>query len=144
MTQPSFRYEPLDVPEPFRAKVPILIGVMILTGLEHARRVAEIPGVSVPSETFDRLGANVEPAGQAKVATEIAVEQVRLVKRQGWAGLYLMSPGSMRLTLDVLRALDCWRDADCKRAIAAQNQKTGLNERVSVAAQNRFLSEVLL
>lgn len=103
MTQPAFRYEPLDALEPFRDQVAILIGVMILTGLEHARRVAEIPGVSIPSEVLDRLGAYAEPADQAKVARDIAIEQARWVKRQDWAGLYLMSPGSMQLTLDVLQ-----------------------------------------
>jgi homocysteine S-methyltransferase len=104
MTQPAFRYQPLDRLEPFRARVPILVGVMILTGLEHARRVAQIPGVSIPSECLDRLGAHADPADQAKVARDIAIEQVRWVKREGWAGLYLMSPGSMQLTLDVLQA----------------------------------------
>ena len=105
MTQPAFRYEPLDAIEPFRDQVAILIGVMILTGLEHARRVAEIPGVSIPSDILDRLGAYAEPADQAKVARDIAIEQAGWVKQQGWAGLYLMSPGSMRLTLDVLQAV---------------------------------------
>ena len=104
MTQPVFRYEPLDMLEPFRPQVAILVGVMILTGLEHARRVAKIPGVSIPTDFIDRLAAYADPADQAKVARDIAIEQARWVKRQGWAGLYLMSSGLMQLTLDVLQA----------------------------------------
>lgn len=70
------------------------------------RRVAGIPGVSIPSDFLDQLGAYPDPADQAKDARDIAVEQARWVKRQGWAGLSLMSPGSMQLTLDVLQAGD--------------------------------------
>jgi len=106
MTQPVFRYEALDRLEPFRPQVAILVGVMVLTGLEHARRVAKIPGVSIPSDFIDRLAAYADPADQAKVARDIAIEQARWVKRQGWAGLYLMSSGLIQLTLDVLQAGD--------------------------------------
>ncbi len=103
MTQPVFRFEALDVLEPFRSQVPVLAGVMILGGLEHARRVGEIPGVVVPQAVYERMGAYSRVEDQAKLGREIAVEQVRWVREQGWAGLYLMSQASFRTAIDVLR-----------------------------------------
>ena len=104
MTQPAFRAEPLDVLEPFRDQVPILIGVMVLTGLDHARRVGQVPGVVIPTPVYDRLAAHDSREDQQKVGRDIAVEQVRLVKQQDWAGLYLMSPASHQSVIDVLKA----------------------------------------
>ena len=104
MTQPAFSHETLAVLEPWRLRIPILVGVMILRSLDHARRVAEVPGVVVPPEVFERLGAWSAPADQAKAGIQIAVEQARWVRQQGWAGLYLMSPASHEPVLEVLAA----------------------------------------
>jgi methionine synthase / methylenetetrahydrofolate reductase(NADPH) len=104
MTQPAFRHEPLGALESFRDRCPILIGVMILSGLEQARRMAEIPGVVVPDRILERLSAVESPADQAQVGRDIAVEQIRWVVREGWAGLYLMSPATTSGILDVLEA----------------------------------------
>ncbi len=104
MTQPAFRFEPLTVLEPYRDRIPILVGVMILTSLAHAERMAQIPGVTVPAEILERLAAVDDPADQAQVGIEIAVDQVQRVVREGYAGLYLMSPGSADATVEVLRA----------------------------------------
>ncbi len=104
MTQPAFRFEPLTVLEPYRDRIPILVGVMILTGLAHAERMAQIPGVTVPAEILERLAAVDDPADQAQVGIDIAVDQVQRVVREGYAGLYLMSPGSADATVEVLRA----------------------------------------
>ena len=104
MTQPAFRPEPLAALEPFRAQHPILVGVLILTGLEQARRVAQVPGVVLPDAILQRLAAQSNPADQAKVGLDIAIEQVQWVIREGWAGLYLMSPGSTAGILAVLQA----------------------------------------
>ena len=77
---------------------------MVLSNLEHARRIAEVPGVVLPDEILKRLAAFDKPADQSKAAQEIAIEQIRWVKREGWDGLYLMSPAGPAGTIDVLKA----------------------------------------
>jgi homocysteine S-methyltransferase len=104
MTQPAFRHEPLDLLEPHRSKCSFLIGVMILSNLEHAQRMRKIPGVVVPDAIMDRLAKFSHPADQTKVGQDIAVEQIQWVRRTGWNGLYLMSPGAGAVVLNVLRA----------------------------------------
>jgi homocysteine S-methyltransferase len=102
MTQPAFRNEPLAVLDPYRNRIPVLIGVMILTGLEHARRVGQVPGVTIPDTIYARLAAFDRPDDQARVGRDIAFEQIRWIKANGWPGLYLMSPSSHRPILEVL------------------------------------------
>ncbi len=104
MTQPAFHYDALKALAPFRRQCPVLVGVMILTGFEQARRLAQVPGVVLPDAILQRLAAKSDPADQAKIGQEIAIEQVRWVMREGWAGLYLMSPGSTAGVLAVLQA----------------------------------------
>jgi methionine synthase / methylenetetrahydrofolate reductase(NADPH) len=102
MTQPAFRTEPLDVLSPFRGRMPILVGVMIMTSLSHAQRIAEIPGVVMPASVLSRLGAFDDPDDQAKVGRDIAVEQIQWIAREGWSGLYLMSPATHQPVIEVL------------------------------------------
>ena len=107
MTQPTFDHKALAALTTYRAQVPIAVGVMVLRGLEHARRIAEVPGVVVPEEIFARLAAYADPADQAKAGVELAAEQVRQVRAEGWNGLYLMSPAGHQPVLEVLkRGLD--------------------------------------
>ncbi len=107
MTQPTFDCKALAALATYRAQVPILVGVMVLRGLEHARRIAEVPGVIVPEAIFARLAAYADPADQAKAGVELAAEQVRQVRAEGWSGLYLMSPAGPQPVLAVLkRGLD--------------------------------------
>ena len=72
------------------------------TGLEHARRMNEIPGVLIPDEIFDRLARAGSAAAQGEVGVEIAAEQVRWVVGNDWSGLYLMSPARHHPVLEVL------------------------------------------
>ena len=102
MSQPAFHFDSLDVLDPFRRQIPILVGVMVLVSRDQATRVSQVPGVVIPGSILDRLGAFDKPADQAKVGREIAVEQVRAVKRAGWSGLYLMSPATHRPVREVL------------------------------------------
>ena len=102
MTQPVFRLEPLNQLISFRAQTPILVGVMIATSLEHARRIHQVPGVEVPQEVFDRLAAHDQLEDQARVGRELAAEQIRWIKKEGWSGLYLMSPSSHEPVIEVL------------------------------------------
>ncbi|MFH1567333.1 MAG: homocysteine S-methyltransferase family protein, partial [Gemmatimonadota bacterium] len=102
MTQPAFRNEALAGLGPYRRRIAILVGVLVLTGLDHARRMAEVPGVVVPQAIFERLAAAPDPRDQHQVGVEIAAEQVAWIRREGWAGLYLMSPASHRPVLEVL------------------------------------------
>ena len=104
MTQPAFRWEPLDVLGTVRSTVPVLVGVLILRGLEHALRMRDVPGVVVPDAVVQRLGACDGLQDQARIGQEIAAEQIRHIRAAGWSGLYLMSPASHRPITDVLRA----------------------------------------
>ncbi|MCX7886788.1 MAG: homocysteine S-methyltransferase family protein [Verrucomicrobiae bacterium] len=104
MTQPAFRHEPLAVLEEFRGGTcRFLVGVMVLANLEHARRMAEVPGVVLPAAILQRLAHYERQDDQAKAAREIAVEQIRRVRRDGWDGLYLMSPGGIGGVIEVLQ-----------------------------------------
>ena len=102
MTQPAFREEPLEILTPFREKIPILVGVMIITSLKHAERISEIPGVVMPGRILERLRAYETPEDQFKAGCEIAAEQIHRIIKDGWPGLYLMSPSSHRPVLKVL------------------------------------------
>jgi len=104
MTQPAFRWEPLQVLEPFRGRVPILVGVLVLRGLEHALRMRDVPGVVIPDVVVERLGASDEVEDQTRIGQEIAAEQIHHIRSEGWSGLYLMSPASHRPVVDVLRS----------------------------------------
>ena len=104
MTQPAFRWQPLEALDPFRLRVPVLVGVLILSGLDHALRMRDVPGVTVPDEIIVRLAASDDLDTQAAVGREIAVEQIRHIRAAGWSGLYLMSPASHRPVLEVLGA----------------------------------------
>lgn len=103
MTQPAFHQAPLAALEPFRAQVPILVGVMVLTGFEHARRMSQVPGVVIPDAVLDRFPPQASAEDQAKVGREIAAEQIRQATREGWPGVYLMSTATLDGTLDILR-----------------------------------------
>jgi methionine synthase / methylenetetrahydrofolate reductase(NADPH) len=104
MTQPAFRFEPLDCLAPYRERVPIIVGVMILTSFSHAKRVADVPGVVLPTGILERLERYPQVEDQAKVGRDFAIEQARQVRADGWRGLYLMSPSSHRPVLEVLEA----------------------------------------
>ena len=104
MTQPAFRHEPLAALEKFRARVPFLIGVMVMVSFEHARRVAQVPGVVVPDAVLERFSAMKSLDDQARVGMEMAVGQIRRIVREGWAGIYLMSTGNPKGTLEILQA----------------------------------------
>ncbi|MDW8344482.1 MAG: homocysteine S-methyltransferase family protein [Verrucomicrobiae bacterium] len=109
MTQPAFRFEPLGCLERYRDRMRILVGVMILSNLDHARRMAQVPGVVIPETILNRLAAYEDPSDQGKVARDIAVEQALWVKREGWAGLYVMAPAGGAAIFDVLAAV-----AECR------------------------------
>lgn len=104
MTQPVFRPEALRVLEPYRKRARILVGVMVLRDLAQAERIGQVSGIVLPSFVFERLERFADPADQRKAAFEMAVDQVRWVRREGWPGLYLMSPAMHGAALEVLRA----------------------------------------
>ncbi len=103
MTQPAFHHEPFHLLESFRSRAAFLVGVMVLTGLEHAQRMAQVPGVVIPDAILRRFATMHSPEDQAKIGRDIAAEQIRRITREGWAGVYLMSTATMSGTLDVLR-----------------------------------------
>jgi 5,10-methylenetetrahydrofolate reductase len=77
---------------------------MILLGLEHAKRIAEVPGVVIPESVFQRFSKFESPEDQLKAGIQFASEQVQKIKSSGWSGLYLMSPASSKGILEVLEA----------------------------------------
>lgn len=105
MTQPAFRNDALSVLEPYRQRVAVLVGVMVLTGLEHAKRVGQVPGVTIPDSIYERLAQFDCIEDQAKAGQEIAMQQIRWIRDNGWPGLYLMSPASHERVIDTLGAL---------------------------------------
>lgn len=105
MTQPAFNWDALTQLDEVRKRARIIVGVMVLTSLAHAERFAQVPGVKVPQEVFDRFASFDNEDDQRKFGLELAISQVQQVKAEGWAGLYLMSPASPRTGLEVLRAL---------------------------------------
>lgn len=104
MTQPAFHQKPLGALEAFRSQVPIIVGVMVLTGFDHAHRMSRVPGVVIPDAVLDRFSSFDSAEDQTKVGRDIAAEQIRHIRREGWPGLYLMSTATMDGTLDILRA----------------------------------------
>jgi len=104
MTQPVFRPNALDLLEKFRGRVWILPGVMVLQGLEHARRIAEVPGVVIPESVFRRFERFASRQDQVKAGIDLAAEQIQEIRRFGWDGLYLMSPASAKGALEALAA----------------------------------------
>jgi hypothetical protein len=60
--------------------------------------------VVVPDTILQRLAAHANPADQAKAGQDIAIEQVRWVVREGWRGIYLISPGTTAVMQRVLEA----------------------------------------
>lgn len=102
LTQPAFRFEPLDALAPYRDRTRILIGVMVLTSLGQAERVAQVPGVCIPDQVMQRLARYESTDDQAKAGRDLAIEQARWVRQNGWNGLYLMSPSGHSAILDIL------------------------------------------
>ena len=104
LTQPAFSHEPLARLDAIRNRCPVLVGVMLLKSFDQASRVAKVPGVVLPDSILDRLHGGATPEDQARIGKEIAVEQIRWVAAEGWAGLYLMAPSGVGGIIDTLRA----------------------------------------
>jgi len=105
MTQPAFDNSPLSTIEPVRNLIPVLPGVLVLRSADHAKRIAQVPGMNLPAGVLDEMDRFSEPADQAKAGLDLAVTRARAYKSEGWAGLYLMSPASMGAAVSVLKAL---------------------------------------
>lgn len=105
MTQPAFNRDSLDQLDEVRKRSRIIVGVMVLTSLAHAERFAQVPGVRVPQEVFDRFAKFDSEDDQRKSGLELAISQAKLAQDEGWAGLYLMSPASPQAVPEVLAGL---------------------------------------
>jgi methionine synthase I (cobalamin-dependent)/5,10-methylenetetrahydrofolate reductase len=94
LTQPIYRPDEarrlLDLYEHKHGKLnkPVLVGVLPLVGQKHARFLDhEVPGISIPPETIERLERAGEDASREGVA--IAVELIEQIRQ--WAqGVYIM------------------------------------------------------
>ncbi|MCH7983767.1 MAG: homocysteine S-methyltransferase family protein [Chloroflexi bacterium] len=105
MTQPVFGSGLLSVIEPLRDSISVLPGVLVLRSADHARRIAQVPGVNLPVGVLEELDRFNSPADQAKVGLDLAVSRARAYRSDGWSGLYLMSPASLGAAVAVLKAL---------------------------------------
>ncbi|HIF71391.1 MAG TPA: hypothetical protein EYQ61_02340 [Dehalococcoidia bacterium] len=105
MTQPTFGDSVLSAVEGFRNSISVLPGVMVLRNAAHAERIAQVPGMNVPATVIDQLSRFDDPADQARVGLELAVDQAQRYRSEGWAGIYLMSPASMGAAKPLLKTL---------------------------------------
>lgn len=105
MTQPVFESNSLKVLQPFRNKIPILPGVMVLRSAAHAERIAQVPGVNLPLSVVDSFRKFNDRQDQIQVGLELATRQADEYKSEGWAGIYLMSPASLGAAKQVLKTL---------------------------------------
>ena len=103
LTQPLFREKPLEVVIKAQRNVPVIVGVMILSGAEHAQRIGQVPGINVPEDMISKLASYQTPADQSKAAWELAGDQIRHIRKVGVSGVYLMSPATHGPIIDVLR-----------------------------------------
>jgi homocysteine S-methyltransferase len=103
LTQPLFREKPLEVVLQAQRNIPVIVGVMILSGAEHAQRIGQVPGINVPEEMISKLASYETPADQSKAAWELAGDQIRHIRKAGISGVYLMSPATHDPIIDVLR-----------------------------------------
>ncbi len=105
MTQPVFDSAAMSSIEPFRQSIAVLPGVMVLRSKAHAERIAQVPGVNLPTfiiENFERYESKED---QAKFGIELAVNQAHSYRSEAWAGIYLMSPASFGAAKQVLKTL---------------------------------------
>ncbi len=105
MTQPAFDMAALSSLADVRNHARIIVGVLLLTSYAHAERFAQVPGVRVPQEIFDRFAAFDSDEDQLKVGLELAIAQSRRIRADGWAGLYLMAPATPHLVADVISGM---------------------------------------
>ena len=80
MTQPGFAWEPLEVLSEVRQSVPVLVGVLVLTSLDHALRMRQVPGVVVER----RAGAAMDAlrAELSRRRSWIALDRVTIAPRR--------------------------------------------------------------
>jgi len=105
MTQPVFDPEALTALEPYRDCTRILPGVMVLRSVQHAHRMANVPGVNLPIDVIEALEKYDDSSDQAKKGIEIASAQAISYRSEGWNGIYLMSPASLGSAIEVLKTL---------------------------------------
>ncbi len=105
MTQPVFESDSMKMLQPFRNKIPILPGVMVLRSATHAERIAQVPGVNLPLSVIDSFRKFSDRHDQIQVGLELAIRQADEYKSEGWSGIYLMSPASLGAAKQVLKTL---------------------------------------
>ena len=72
--------------------VPILAGILPLASARHARFLRnEVPGISIPDRVFERIDAAGDGDAAWGVGLEIAAETVAELRREGVAGIYVMT-----------------------------------------------------
>ncbi|MEE3233170.1 MAG: homocysteine S-methyltransferase family protein [Candidatus Latescibacterota bacterium] len=102
MTQPTFNQTVTETLQAFRNQSSFLIGVIVLNGLEHAKRMAAVPGVVIPDNVLSKIARYDNIEDQKEAGAEIASKQIRWAREEGWSGTYLMSPASHDKIIQVL------------------------------------------
>ncbi len=101
-------------------QIPIVPGIMPIQNLTQLKRFAGACGASIPSwldTRFEGLDENTED--RAKVAAEVAAEQIQDLVRRGIHEFHLYTMNRSALISDVLKRLGLQRKADVRAGAAA-------------------------
>lgn len=101
-------------------KIPVVPGIMPIQNLTQLKRFAGACGTSIPSrldERFDGLDENTED--RAKVAADVAAEQIQDLVRRGIHEFHLYTMNRSPLVSAVLERLGLQRRVDARAGAAA-------------------------
>ena len=101
-------------------KIPVLPGIMPIQNLTQLKRFAGMCGTSIPSWLDKRFeGYDDKPEDRAKVAADVAAEQIEDLVRRGFPEFHLYTMNRSALVGSVLERLGMKRTAVPRKAGAA-------------------------
>ena len=101
-------------------KIPILPGIMPIQNLTQLKRFAGACGTSIPSRLDERFeGTDDDVERRARVATEVAAEQIQDLVRRGFDEFHLYTMNRSQLVSAVLERLGIQRKVDARAGAAA-------------------------
>ncbi len=101
-------------------KIPILPGIMPIQNLTQLKRFAGACGTSIPSRLDERFeGTDDDVELRARVAAEVAAEQIQDLVRRGFDEFHLYTMNRSQLVSAVLERLGIQRKVDARAGAAA-------------------------
>jgi methylenetetrahydrofolate reductase (NADPH) len=85
--------------------VPLVPGILPVTGLAQIRRITSMCGASLPAQLVERLAEQDDADWQFDVGVEFAIEQVRELIEQGVPGLHFFVLNRSQATTALLEAV---------------------------------------